>query len=987
MFMLTAFPLRYLIPGLLLVTSLFLALIYVQHRNTASDALIEAHLQREASYIGPQISADFIEAYQINGLRGGLRKMIRHATRPDIRLTLVIDAQGELLFINNPDLQGLRLEALPDPPPKAMIEVARNSQEGLNWLSPGRQTLWGLFPVELEEPSAANGGKRNNLVLALAYDAAKSKAFERERILDEIVFFLAGIVFISLLIWFLLRKVVTHRIELLAEAAHHFVEGRGGFTDDIKGHDEIGRLAHDLARIGRDLHERYLQIETANAELALEVVARREAEQELRLTASVFASTSEGIIITNPSNRIIEVNEAFVHVTGYSREEIIGQTPGLLHSGLHNPAFYSEMWRRIQRDGHWKGEVRNRRKNGEIYTEILDIGVVCDETGAVTHYVGVFTDISELKETQARLEKMAHYDHLTGLPNRALFASRLEEAMASVTRHGNLLAVALLDLDRFKPVNDVHGHEMGDRLLIEIAQRLDACMRTGDIVARVGGDEFVLLIQDLAEADELWPFLQRVQATFETPVRIDGHVFDITSSLGATLYPNDPGDADALLRHADQAMYLAKQAGRNQYHLFDPVQDRQIHQRYELIEKMRHGLAENQFEVYYQPKLCMRGMTVYGAEALVRWNDPERGLVAPGEFLPHAENHDVIVALDQWVLEQALRQQVLWRAAGIELVVSVNIAARDLQREDFVDRLRASLQRFPTLPAKCLELEILESAALQNMLHIRKVIETGRQMGVSFSLDDFGAGYASLAYLKEIPVDTLKIDQGFVRDILEDRGDLALVHGVVGLAQAFNLKVVAEGVETPEHGVLLMRLGCENVQGYGIARPMPVDKFEAWLSASRFDETWQAWEGSYWSAEDYPLLMAQRDHLDWIAQLIACIDGAPLEESECEFFDLRACRLGHWYDSIGHTRYGHMRAFQDLGVTHAEVHRIGAEILHAIQAGQQKEARSRVPELLVMKDAVIASLSRLQRAVDEYPLLDSPRQRNLPGISSGNSVE
>jgi len=645
------------------------------------------------------------------------------------------------------------------------------------------------------------------------------------------------------------------------------------------------------------------------------------------------------------------------------------------------------MWRRIQRDGHWKGEVRNRRKNGEIYTEILDIGVVCDETGAVTHYVGVFTDISELKETQARLEKMAHYDHLTGLPNRALFASRLEEAMASVTRHGNLLAVALLDLDRFKPVNDVHGHEMGDRLLIEIAQRLDACMRTGDIVARVGGDEFVLLIQDLAEADELWPFLQRVQATFETPVRIDGHVFDITSSLGATLYPNDPGDADALLRHADQAMYLAKQAGRNQYHLFDPVQDRQIHQRYELIEKMRHGLAENQFEVYYQPKLCMRGMTVYGAEALVRWNDPERGLVAPGEFLPHAENHDVIVALDQWVLEQALRQQVLWRAAGIELVVSVNIAARDLQREDFVDRLRASLQRFPTLPAKCLELEILESAALQNMLHIRKVIETGRQMGVSFSLDDFGAGYASLAYLKEIPVDTLKIDQGFVRDILEDRGDLALVHGVVGLAQAFNLKVVAEGVETPEHGVLLMRLGCENVQGYGIARPMPVDKFEAWLSASRFDETWQAWEGSYWSAEDYPLLMAQRDHLDWIAQLIACIDGAPLEESECEFFDLRACRLGHWYDSIGHTRYGHMRAFQDLGVTHAEVHRIGAEILHAIQAGQQKEARSRVPELLVMKDAVIASLSRLQRAVDEYPLLDSPRQRNLPGISSGSSVE
>jgi len=964
--MLTAFPLRYLIPGLLLGTSLLLALLYVQHRNSASDALIEAHLGREASYIGPQISADFIEAYQLNGLRGGLRKMIRHTTRPDIRLTLVINAQGELLFINNPDLQGLPLAALPDPPPRAEIEAARISHEGLIWLSPGGRTLWGLFPVELEEPEVTPDAKRNNLVLALGYDAEKSKAVERERILDEIALVLAGIVFISFLIWLLLRTVVTRRIERLAEAAHHFVEGRGGFTGDIKGHDEIGQLAHDLARIGRDLHERYLQIETANAELAQEIVARREAEQELRLTASVFGSTSEGIIITDPRNRIIEVNDAFVHVTGYSREEIIGQTPSMLQSGLHNPAFYGEMWRRIQLDGHWKGEVRNRRKNGEIYTEILDIGVVCDETGTVTHYVGVFTDISELKETQARLEKMAHYDHLTGLPNRALFASRLEEAMASVTRHGNLLAVALLDLDRFKPVNDAHGHEMGDRLLIEIAQRLDACMRTGDIVARIGGDEFVLLIQDIGEAAELWPFLQRVQAIFETPVRIDGHVFDITSSLGATLFPNDPGDADALLRHADQAMYLAKQAGRNRYHLFDPVQDRQIHQRYELLEKMQYGLAENQFEVYYQPKLCMRGMRVYGAEALVRWNDPERGLVAPGEFLPHAENHDVIVALDQWVLEHALRQQIRWREAGIELVVSVNIAARDLQREDFVDRLRASLQKYPTLPTGCLELEILESAALQNMLHIRRVIDTCREMGVSFSLDDFGAGYASLAYLKEIPVDTLKIDQSFVRDILEDRGDLALVHGVVGLAQAFNLKVIAEGVETPEHGVLLMRLGCENVQGYGIARPMPVDQFETWLATSRFDETWQAWVGNYWSADDYPLLMAQRDHLDWIAKMLACIDGAPLEESGCALFDLRVCRLGQWHDSIGQARYGHLRAFEELGATHTDLHRLGAEIVQAIQAGQQAEARRLAPELLIMKEAFIASLGRLQRAVDDH---------------------
>jgi diguanylate cyclase (GGDEF)-like protein/PAS domain S-box-containing protein len=965
---LTAYPLRYLIPGLLLGTSLLLAMLYVQHRYTASDTLIESHLGREASYIGPQITADFIEAHQAAGLRGGLRKLIRHATRPDIRLTLVIAPNGELIFINKPDLQGRPLEMLPDPPPRTQVEAARISLEGMNWLSPGGLTLWGLFPVELEAPVTPGVANPNNLVLALAYDAAMAKSVERERILDEIAIFLAWILFISCLIWLLLRQAVTHRIEQLAEAAHHFVEGRGGFTDDIQGHDEIGRLAHDLASIGRDLHERYRQIESANAELAKEIVARREAENELRLTASVFASTSEGIIITDLKNRIIEVNDAFVHVTGYSREEIIGKTPSLLHSGSHDQAFYSAMWGRIKSEGRWKGEVRNRRKNGEIYTEILDIGVVSNESGEVTHYVGVFTDISELKETQARLEKMAHYDHLTGLPNRTLFVSRLEEAMAGSERSGNLLAVALLDLDHFKPVNDTHGHEMGDRLLIQIAQRLDGCMRTGDIVARIGGDEFVLLIQSLTDAASLWPLLQRIQASFETPVHIDGHTFDVTGSLGATIYPSDPGDADTLLRHADQAMYLAKQAGRNRFHLFDPVQDHQIHQHYEVIEKMRHALMANQFEVYYQPKLCMSGMHVYGAEALVRWNDPERGIVMPGEFLPHAENHDVIVALDQWVLDDVLRQQSIWRAAGIELVLSVNIAARDLQREDFVDRLRTSLQRYPELPAGCLELEILESAALQNMRHIRQVIETCRGMGVSFSLDDFGAGYASLAYLKEIPVDTLKIDQGFVRDILEDRGDLALVHGVVGLAQAFNLKVIAEGVETPEHGVLLMRLGCENVQGYGIARPMPVARFEVWLESAHFDEAWQAWVGSYWSADDYPLLMAQRDHLDWISKLIGCVEGIQPAENACEFSD--TCRLGHWYETVGKSRYSHMHAYQELGSIHTEVHRLGTEILDAIKAGRNEEARRQIPQLLLMKDAVINSLSLLQRAVDTYPRVD-----------------
>jgi len=836
--MLTRFPLRYLIPGLLLGTSLLLSFLYVLHRISASDALVEANLNREASYLGPQVSADFFDAYQVSGMRGGLRQLIRRTTRPDIRLTLVVDPQSELLFINKPDLQGRLLAALPDPPTPEKIEEARKSMEGFNWLSPSRQTLWGLFPVPLDANPQEADSQPNTLVVAIAYDADMVKTVERERIIEEIAYFLAGIVFISFLIWYLLRRVVTHRIELLAEAAHHFVEGRGGFAGDIQGHDEIGRLAHDLAQIGRDLHERYRQIERVNADLEIEIEARMAVEQELKLTASVFASTSEGIVISDKQNRIVEVNDAFVHVTGYSRSEIIGNTPALLQSGCQDKAFYCDMWRRLNETGRWKGEVRNRKKSGEIYTEILDIGVVRDEFNQVTHYVGVFTDISELKEIQSRLEKMAHFDELTALPNRALFALRLEDAMQQVARRQQCLGVVMLDLDQFKPINDTHGHEMGDQVLIEVSRRLEASMRAGDMVARLGGDEFVLLVRELVDADELGALIRRVLSAIAKPLRIDGHIFDVTCSLGATLYPSDSGDADSLLRHADQAMYLAKQAGRNRFHMFDPVQDRQIHQRYELLEKLRLAVENNQLEVYYQPKVDLSTARVYGAEALVRWNDPERGLVMPGEFLPQAENHDIIVALDQWVLEEVLRQLSLWRADGIDLTISVNIAARDLQRDDFFERLRASLLRYPDLPPQLLELEILESAAIHNTQHIRKVIEACRLLGVSFSLDDFGAGYASLAYLKEIPVDILKIDQSFVRNILADHDDLALVRGVVGLASAFHRKIVAEGVETPEHGVLLRHLGCVNVQGYGIARPMPVDRFVPWLKDFKLDSAW-----------------------------------------------------------------------------------------------------------------------------------------------------
>jgi len=851
--MLHFLPLRFLIPALLLLTTGMFATVYVWHRFNASDVLIETHLGRESSYLGPQLTADFMEAYDSNGLRGGLRQLIRRAARPDIRLTLLIGEGDRLLFVSAPELQGYSLAQMPDPPTAAQIEAARQSMEGFNWRSPEGKTLWGLFPVDMGTTRGAiRGTTRGTLtetssndaqppergVLALAYDVEKVKAAERQRIQTEIGLFLLGIVFVAVLIWLLLRFAVTKRIEHLAADAHDFVEGQGGFSSEIKGHDEIGNLARDLAQIGRDLHDRYRQLEVINASLEIEVEARRAVEAELQLAASVFASANEGIVITDSHNRIIDVNAAFERVTGYTRAEAIGNTPAMLHSGRQDQAFYANLWDKLKTVGHWQGEIWNRRKNGEIYVEILDITVVRGQSGEVSHHVAVFTDISELKASQSKLEKIAHFDALTSLPNRTLLTIRLEQAMAQAKRQVNCLAVVYMDVDHFKPINDGYGHAMGDLLLVEVARRLEASLRIGDTAARIGGDEFVLLITGINGTEELGALIQRVQANVSQPMHLDGHMFEVTASLGATLFPSDAGDADTLVRHADQAMYLAKQSGRNRYHLFDPEQDRQIHQRYELLEKLSAAIDQNQLEVYYQPKVNLRTGQVYGAEALVRWNDPARGLVMPGAFLPLAENHDVIIALEDWVIEAVLKQMRIWRAEGLDWVVSVNIAARDLQSHDFVDRLQAHLASYPELLDGRLELEILESAALENTAYIRSVIERCREFGVHFSLDDFGTGYASLAYLKEIPVDVLKIDQSFVRDILEDQNDLALVQGVVGLAHAFKRQVVAEGMETPEHGALLLRLGCDNAQGYGIARPMPAGQVKTWLAAFKPDVSW-----------------------------------------------------------------------------------------------------------------------------------------------------
>ena len=565
-----------------------------------------------------------------------------------------------------------------------------------------------------------------------------------------------------------------------------------------------------------------------------DISERKQSQAKLLLAASVFDHAGEGIIITDAAGTIVDVNGAFTHITGYLREDAIGQNPRMLNSGRQDAAFYEAMWRSLTEQGHWSGEVWNRRKNGELYAELIAISAVRDGQGSTQHYVALFSDISGIKAHQSQLEHIAHFDALTNLPNRVLLADRLQQAMAQAQRRRQQLAVVYLDLDGFKAVNDHHGHQTGDQMLITLAQRMKEVLREGDTLARMGGDEFVAVLIDLQDTSTCVPLLGRLLAAAAEPVQTSELSMQVSASLGVTLYPQAHDiDADQLLRQADQAMYQAKLAGKNRYHLFDAVQDSSMRVHHESLERIRVALAQDEFVLHYQPKVNMRSGKVIGAEALVRWQHPEKGLLTPAKFLPVIEESPLAVELGEWVINTALSQIEAWHDNGLDLTVSVNVGARQLQQGDFVAHLRAILTKHPQVSPMRLELEVLETSALADIAQVSLVIEECRQIGVKFALDDFGTGYSSLTYLKRLRVEILKIDQSFVRDMLDDPDNRAILEGVIGLAAAFKRQVIAEGVETVAHGTALLHLGCELAQGYGIARPMPADQMPAWAA------TWQ----------------------------------------------------------------------------------------------------------------------------------------------------
>jgi diguanylate cyclase (GGDEF)-like protein/PAS domain S-box-containing protein len=555
-------------------------------------------------------------------------------------------------------------------------------------------------------------------------------------------------------------------------------------------------------------------------------VQRVRASIALRQAAAVFQSTREGILITDLDSRITSINPAFTQITGYEEADVLGRNPKLLQSGRHDKAYFLSMWASIQQTGHWQGEIWNRRKDGEPYPQLLTISTVRDDRGLPTHYAGVMTDISQLKRSEARLEHLAHYDPLTNLPNRLLLLSRMQHALEQAERQQRQVAVLFIDLDRFKDVNDSLGHPIGDKLLEILAQRMRKRLRENDTLGRLGGDEFLVVLEGLERPEDAAGVAQNLIQELEQPFTLPrGHEVYIGASIGISVYPGDGQDANALIQHADVAMYQAKEQGRNTYRFYTTALTSAANERLDLGSRLRRALVQEEFVLHYQPQFDIQTGTITGCEALLRWHAPEEGMIAPDRFIPLAEETGLIVPLGEWVLKTACVQAKAWQDAGLPpLVMAVNLSGRQLQEREVVRRVATILEE-TGLPPEFLKLELTESAIMGHAEQAETLLHKFKALNLRLSIDDFGTGYSSLAYLKRFPIDELKIDRGFVRDIPQDLNDVEIAAAIIALARNLNLKVVAEGVETQEQLDFLSRQGCHTYQGYLSGRPVPADEF------------------------------------------------------------------------------------------------------------------------------------------------------------------
>ncbi|UJP01483.1 MAG: EAL domain-containing protein [Nitrosomonas sp.] len=597
--------------------------------------------------------------------------------------------------------------------------------------------------------------------------------------------------------------------------------------------DEAGSVLGTFAiyhRTPREPTHADLTLINEFASITAVAVQKVYAAETLKQAAAVFESSREGVVITDLEPRILAINRAYIEITGYSEAQVLGKNPKIIKSGHHGKSFYQAMWASLKSVGHWSGEIWNRRRNGEIYPQWLTISTVCNDRNEPCNYVGVFADITQMKQSEARLAHLAHYDPLTGLPNRLLVQSRLHHAIERAQRHNLRIATLYVDLDRFKNINDSLGHPIGDELLIMLAARLKKRLREEDSLARLGGDEFLLVLEDIKEPSESATVAQTLIDLLATPFELpSGHEIFINASIGISLFPDDASNVTELIQHADMAMYLAKKEGRSTYRYHTEALSIAANERLVMETRLRHALTAGEFVLHYQPLIDAQSGRVVGVEALVRWQPPGEAIVPPGKFIPIAEETGLIVPLGEWVLRTACAQGRAWIDAGFApLVMAVNLSVRQFQSENLADVIQQVLEE-TKLPAACLELELTESMFLEHAERSIDTLKTLKAPGIQLAIDDFGTGYSSLTYLKRFPIDKLKIDQSFVRGLAHDPNDREIAATIIAMARGLKLSVLAEGVESEQQLAFLRQHGCDYYQGFLFHRPAPAQELEAWL--------------------------------------------------------------------------------------------------------------------------------------------------------------
>lgn len=687
--------------------------------------------------------------------------------------------------------------------------------------------------------------------------------------------------------------------------------------------------------------------------LAVNVTSQKASERKLEEAARVFEYAQEGILIANPEGAIVNVNAAFTRITGFKKSDVLGKNPNILSSGKQSESFYSAMWEQINQTGHWYGEIWNRRKNGEIYPQKINITTIRSEDGEVQQYIALFADISIEKQQQAELEFIAHFDPLTGLPNRVLLTDRLNQAVAYSDRHKTELAVAFIDLDGFKEVNDIHGHSAGDKLLETLAKRFDKVVRKGDTVSRMGGDEFVVIFPELTSRESLTPVLNRMLDEAKKPFEFQGLSLNVSASIGVALYDGmeESVSADLLLRYADQAMYQAKIAGKNQiafFENFSSLSASDVSILRQKLEEIEAGMNANEFELLYQPKLHVYHQEIIELEALIRWRKSD-GLIPPYQFLPYLDGQSLGLRLGYWVIEEAIKCIAHCKHEGVTCSISVNVDGFQFQQPDFVEQVQEIFSRYPEVQPSQMTMELLESSALDDINSVTSIINQLRELGLRFAIDDFGAGYASLNYLKRLPVDELKIDQSFIKDIFEEPQGMVILESVVAMAKAFDMQVVAEGVETKEHIDLLLKLGLEVLQGYAISYPMEASKLMEWVEQHQDSKSWDRVDSLNRSGVMKTIALFELKK--WMANARNCING----EETCEHLAFKSpvtCGFGSWLYADGRDLLNY-KLFSKIESYHDELHDL-VETAIALKAdGKTAEAKKLLNQVDLIEKKVL----------------------------------